>query len=309
MIVAQRVAACAAFAAFSFVPIAGGAADLTPAAAAAWQHDLDYLVRCIESYHANAFHDTSRLVFDQRALELRARIPRLTRSEVILGLAALTALVGDAHTGFSLGTTPPVSFHSFPIKVYQYSDGVFVQAAAPEYAQLVGRRVVSVGGIPMSEVLRRLRTVVMATNEWSFRSQLQFTFKGEIFHALGLSSNDETATMELANSSGTNAAEVRVLPQPFSIGYKPGVPVGSNWVGTAPQTPALFLRHLDKNYWYEWIAPTQTLYVQCNFILNDGKRSFADFFNEVFATADARPSGNSFSICVSTAAAIIRFFQ
>jgi hypothetical protein len=111
------------------------AANPPPESAFAWQQDLDYMVKCIEKYHVNAFHSVTRAVFEGRASAVRTRMPRLDRAQAILGLASIIALVRDAHTGFGLGTAPPISFHAFPIKVYQYSDGVFIQAAAPQYKE------------------------------------------------------------------------------------------------------------------------------------------------------------------------------
>lgn len=205
-------------------------ANLPPAQVSEWQRDLDYMVKSIETYHADAFHDIDRSVFEQRVAVLRTRMPQLNRAQAILGLASIVALVRDAHTGFGVGTSPPISFHSFPIKVYQYVDGVFIQAAAPQYKYLVGREVVGIGGVPVTTALERLRSVVMATNEWTFRSQLQFQFKGEIFHALGLSQSDDTATIEVRGPTGTSTVMLKTIPHPFSIGYKPGPPEGSDWV-------------------------------------------------------------------------------
>ncbi|MGB6646744.1 MAG: hypothetical protein WBE35_17105 [Candidatus Cybelea sp.] len=155
-------------------PHAARAANLTPALAADWQRDLDYMAKCIEKYHADAFHRVNKAVFEQRVAALRAKMPRLSRAQAIVGLASIIALVRDAHTGFGLGTYPPISFHALPIKVYQYSDGVFIQAAAPQYKSLVGDEILGVGGVPIAVVLQRLKPVVMTTNDWTFRSELAF---------------------------------------------------------------------------------------------------------------------------------------
>ena len=253
-----------------------------------WQRDLDYMAKCIERYHVNAFHSVTRAVFERRVSALRARIPRLGRAQAILGLASIIALVRDAHTGFGLGTYPPISFHALPIKVYQYSDGVFIQAAAPQYRSLVGDEILSVGGVPISAVLQRFRAIVMVTNDWTFRSQLAFQFKGEILHALGLSRSDDAATFEVRGPAGVSTVVLRTIPHPFSLDYKPGPPNGSDWVDARSGSSPLYLRHLSKFYWYEWLPATRTLYVQCNFILNADQESFGTFFTKVFAFADTR---------------------
>jgi hypothetical protein len=267
------------------------AAHLSRAEAAAWQQDLDFLAASLTRYHVNAFHSISQIEFELRVAALRAQIPHLDRDRAILGLASISALIGDAHTGFGLGTTPPIGFHALPIKVYEYADGVFIQAANPAYKTLVGDRIISVGGVPIAEVLRRLHTVVMSTNEWTFRSQLQFYFKGEIFRALGLSHDKSHVTLAVQASGGAQTrVTLGMIPHPFSVGYRPGPPEGSDWVDSRATTgQPLYLSHLDRFYWYQWLPESRTLYVQCNFILNAQDESFRDFFTRVFATADSLP--------------------
>jgi hypothetical protein len=51
----------------------------------------------------------------------------------------------------------------------------------------------------------------------------------------------------------------------------------------------LYLTHLDKFYWYQWLPGSGTLYVQCNFVLNSDTESFVAFFTRVFQLADAQP--------------------
>ncbi len=267
------------------------AAHLSSAEAAAWQQDLDYLAGSLTRYHANAFHTISRAEFERRVAALRAQMPHLDRDGAIAGLASIAALIGDAHTGFGLGTMPPISFHALPIKVYEYADGVFIQAADPAYKTLVGDKVVNVGAVPIAEVLRRLHTVVMSTNEWTFRSQLQFYFKGEIFRALGVSDDKSHVTLIVQAPSGAQTrVTLGVIPHPFNMGYAAGPPAGSGWVDSRPTSEQpLYLSHLDKFYWYQWLPESHTLYVQCNFILNAQGESFSDFFTRVFATADSLP--------------------
>src|SRR5579862_3511297 len=89
-------------------PVLGAAAPAM--SASQWQQDLDYMAQCIERYHVNPFHDVSRADFEERVKVLRARMPQLDRAQDILGLASIISLVRDAHTGFGIGTTPPISF-------------------------------------------------------------------------------------------------------------------------------------------------------------------------------------------------------
>jgi hypothetical protein len=52
---------------------------------------------------------------------------------------------------------------------------------------------------------------------------------------------------------------------------------------------ALYRKHPDSFYWYEYLPDSQTLYIQYNKCTEDPARAFADFSKELFAFADAHP--------------------
>ena len=97
-----------------------------------WRGDLYYMANAITHYHKNAFHSVSKAAFDRAVADLNGRIPSLTRPQIIVGLKRIIAMIGDEHTGFGLSTGPPIYFHTLPVKIYKYSDGYFVQSAAPQ---------------------------------------------------------------------------------------------------------------------------------------------------------------------------------
>ena len=84
-----------------------------------WRADLYYMANAITRYHRNAFHSVSKGTFDRAVADLSARIPSLTRSQIIVGLKRIVAMIGDEHTGFGLSTGPPIFFHTLPIKFYR----------------------------------------------------------------------------------------------------------------------------------------------------------------------------------------------
>ena len=57
----------------------------------------------------------------------------------------LVAMVRDGHTG--LNPRQFVRGGVYPVRFYRFSDGMYVRAAAPAYADLVGSKVVRIGGV------------------------------------------------------------------------------------------------------------------------------------------------------------------
>lgn len=253
-----------------------------------WRADLYYMAHAITRYHKNAFHSVSKVAFDRAVADLKGRIPSLTRSQIIVGLKRIIAMIGDEHTGFGLSTGPPIFFHTLPVKIYKYSDGYFVQSAAPSYRSIVGRRIVAIGNVSVEEAMARLFRIADASNPWSFFSEVQFMMRGEVLHALGITGADDRAVFRVAGPTGTQSVEVRTVPHPFNMGYNFGSPPDSDWLDSK-QTPAapLYQQRQDEYYWYVY-TPDKVLYIHLKFVLNAEKgETLADFFNRAFAFAEA----------------------
>ena len=90
----------------------------------------------MQKRHANLFHSVSREKFLAAVADLDARIPKLQRNEIIVGLMRIAAMVGDGHTRVDPRKDMKFGFPSLPLRLYLFDDGLYVRAAAPEYAQL-----------------------------------------------------------------------------------------------------------------------------------------------------------------------------
>ncbi len=203
----------------------------------------------------------------------------------IVAIKQLVASIGDAHTGFGFSSRPPMNFYIFPIKVYRYPDGLYVQAASPAYRDLVGARITSIGGVPADESERRLGTVADASNVWTKRWWLPFTIRGEVFKALGLSATADSARFGVELSGRTHVVDVAVLRKPFTVGYNLGAPPDSDWVDVRGKTVPLYQQHLEHPLWFAR-ADSATLYVRCSIVGDSDDETFDAFFARAFAYAD-----------------------
>ncbi|HEY3675473.1 MAG TPA: hypothetical protein VGK84_05735 [Candidatus Tumulicola sp.] len=253
-----------------------------------WRADLHFMADAITRYHKNAFHSVSKRTFDRAVTELDARIPTMTRPQAIVGLKRIIAMIGDEHTGFGLSTGAPIFFHTLPIKVYKYSDGYFVQSAAPNYRSIVGRRIVGIGSLSIEEAMSRLFHVADTSNEWSFYSQVAFLMRGEVLNALGITASDDRAEIRLAGPAGIRKVELQTIPHPFNMEYGLGAPPGSDWIDSRQTTAApLYLQRTNEYYWYAY-TPDHVLYVRLKFVLNAPREeTLAVFFDHTFAFADS----------------------
>src|SRR5262245_66626648 len=105
---------------------------------AAWQEDLRFMAVELPKRHANLYHTVTRGQFEQAVAALEERIPMLARHQIIVELARIVALIGDGHTSIDLLDDLPLDFRRYPLRLYQYSDGLFVQGATAGCAEAAG---------------------------------------------------------------------------------------------------------------------------------------------------------------------------
>lgn len=125
--------------------------------------DVDSLRAWIDRIHPQPYRVHTPEEFDAAAEALRDRIDRLPDHAAALELQRLLAMVGDGHTEFA---TLPQSLRGpgLPLIVRRFSEGWFVTTGHTDYSALFGRPIESVGGVPMSELARRLAPYVAADN-------------------------------------------------------------------------------------------------------------------------------------------------
>ncbi len=99
-------------------------------------------------------------------------LPDMSDKDIIVGLAALVALLDDDHTRLSIPREHPqigleightatpepehaaLRFKQLPLAFEQFEDGVYVVAANAGYQRLIGHRVAAVDGTPIAEAMQ-----------------------------------------------------------------------------------------------------------------------------------------------------------
>src|SRR3990172_6951025 len=116
-----------------------------------WRQDLQFLAKRLPEVHANAFHKISRTEFESAVQSLNDRIPSLTSEQIIVELMRIVAMIGDGHTSLSPLFDPSIGFHYYPLRLYLFRDGLYVEKADPENEDVVGARLVAIGETPVEE--------------------------------------------------------------------------------------------------------------------------------------------------------------
>jgi hypothetical protein len=241
---------------------------------AQWRADLDYLMTSLEREHRNLFHSVSRERFDGAVRSLRSRIPALAGHEIVVELARLVALVGDGHTRLPLTEVP--GFRRYPLRLYQYADGLFVQAIAREHSSAAGARLLAIGDTPATEAYDAMRALISRDNEMGVRATApELLTIPEVLHARGVLGDPERVLYLVQRPSGERLTcalhPTEALPADLADARD----------GAAAPSP-LWLQRSPEHNWCSALADAQTLYVQYNRVRDTPEESVERFVDRVF---------------------------
>ena len=259
-----------------------------------WREDLAYLARELPRRHKNLFHTMRREQFDSALAMLDRKLPTLARHQVIVELARIVALVGDGHTNVAPTRDPRIGFHTYPVKLYFFKDGLFIRSASRRHADLVGAKVVRIGRLTTTEAYEAVRGLIGRDNEMNARYFAPFLLvMPEILHAIGaidepanaplLLEQDGARTVAVLEPSGTAA----MMPSDTDVSWAPE----AGWVDMrgmdGARTPLWLRGDPRDNLRLEYQPETRTAYVQYNRVADQPDETIAAFAGRLRAFVDS----------------------
>jgi len=261
-----------------------------------WREDLRFMADEMPLRHKNLFHSITREQFEFAVGVLGERIPTMSREQIIVQMARIVAMVGDGHTNIAPTRDPKIGFHSLPVKLYFFKNGLYVRAADEEHADIVGARVLYISGVPVDAAYQSVRNIIGRDNEMDakyFAAQLLAI--PEILYGLNLSSDPEKATFVV--QAGRQQKIVRLAPAGPAELIPPDTDTTwmprSGWVDardTARSPTPLWLKDPLNKYWFEYLKDSKTVYVQLNQVGNKDDETLEAFCKRLFAFVDSNPA-------------------
>lgn len=161
-----------------------------------WQEDVAFLLNEMPNVHIDPYHTTSKENFELFSDALLGKIPNMTDNEIITEIARLTAMVGDGHTAMNIfgyhgsNTQSLFNLHVLPLRLYLFTDGLYVIGAAPQYQSLKGSRITKISGKDIEEVLNKLKPIIPRDNEYSLKNNIPYYLViPEFLNGLGIIDN------------------------------------------------------------------------------------------------------------------------
>ena len=258
--------------------------DIKKLSAADWQSDLRVLQQTVHKDYAFLFKKVTAEVFDAAIEKLNTAMPSMQDHERMAGLAKIVSLFKYGHTSIGWRQSP-VKFRIAPVNFYWFSDGLYAEGADKKYSSIIGAKLVKVEGMPVMKVLEAVKPLVSAENDEFFKAYgLDFIAMPEALHAQKITNKLKTTVTYTFEKNGKTFDETLTAIEGFHLPRNYGyVTASTDWLSVRDQnsTP-YYLKNLDKNYYYEYLSESKTVYVRQSQVQDDPQETIADFYKKVF---------------------------
>ena len=243
---------------------AGQARPSAPSTAA---DDIRELGKSIEQIHPDPFRSVSRQSFESQVSALARRAPTLSEDELLVGAMRIVALLGprNGHTGLFPGDPGHTrELHLFPLRLYSFTDGLYVVDAADP--ALVSDRVVAVAGMPIETALARVEPLVPRDNPSNLRGLApHFLLTAEVLDGLGIVAAMGPAVFTLERPDGKRVdVPLTAIPASRYIASFPDALYG-HYPSILPHAPRpLYLSGSGREMWTRTLAGGRAVYFGYN---------------------------------------------
>lgn len=242
------------------------------------RHDLKFLLHEAKRIHYAPFRLTPEAEFDSLAAQLDADIPRLSDEEVLVRFKQILVRLGDGHTNIRMSKPPGW----LGVILFQFPEGVYIEAAVGEHADLVGAKILKIGDRTIDEALELARGITSRDNEMNVKSIAPHLLESKALLAgLGIYKGEGPVPLVIEDASGKErTVELSFVKNQISAkDIARGVP------GCDKPVPK-YWESRAKMYWFESRPDEGLVYCQINGIGNDTSEPFAKFCDRLFEAVE-----------------------
>jgi hypothetical protein len=252
-----------------------------------WSLDLTFLESEVKRMHYQPFRKVSQVEFETEVKRLREDVPRLTDNQVVVRLMRVMSLIGDGHTGVFPDFVPGWR-QAVPLQFELFQEGLFVIAADPKYAELVGARVLRFGGQTAEQVIQAVGPIISRDNDQGIlRSVVSFIRYPQILNALGQVPQSDRMELTVRDANGkTRSVSVAAVEIDSDFSRIAGHPKWITAYQTTPGPDPLYLKDRRTNYWFEHLPDKKTVYFQFNLVVNNSSEPLNVFLERLFKFVD-----------------------
>jgi tetratricopeptide (TPR) repeat protein len=250
-----------------------------------WRYDVDQLVRRMEKVHYNLYAKVSREKFHQAVEALKGRINTLKDEEIAVGIQGILALVGDGHT-ILMWRQHDEPLLRYPVELYLFKEGLYVRAAAPQYAAIVGGKVLKIGNTDAPTALAAVAPLCSRDNAMGVKLQSPiFLTNPAVLSYLGIASGMANVALTIEKPGGD---KMTVNLKPISVtqrSMKGFVKANRNASGPEP----ISFQKNDESFWFEYLPERRLVYFQFNAVADKPKETLEQFCGRLCQFIDKNP--------------------
>ena len=254
-----------------------------------WRADLAVYRQQMPKTHGNLFHTMTREQFTKSLDDLDQKLPHLSPTQMRVEILRLVAMVHDGHTRVrpqTLGT------HMLPVRLYFYADGLFVESADQQHANLVGGKVTRIGDKSVDEAFAAVNPLIPVDGENEFRLKLMapdLLITPEILQGVGITKS--TDAVEITVEKNGRETKAKLPAGSFRLWNNHGRTADlKDWVtahDSSKNPLPFYLQHTDRNYWDQMLPDGKTLYIQFNEVHDQaGGEPIAKYFPRLLSQSN-----------------------
>jgi len=198
-----------------------------------------------------------------------------TGMQIIVGLARAVAISDNAHTRLYLLRNRS-ELRRYPIRVWWFSDGLYVIKARAEYSEMLGAKVLRIGGHTPEQVKKAVDPLYAGNGPWLKYISTYTMTSPDVLYGLGLVGADGLTEIEFLGRDGRKSKRT-ISPLPLRKSNQPTEAwwdlsplhpgVDGPWQSALPADASrlpLYLRNPVQQYWSEYLPDSELLYLQYN---------------------------------------------
>ena len=185
--------------------------------------DLSWLVDELERSHPAPFHAVERETFVAAIDGLEARLPELTAEEALVETMRVWAMLSRDRDGHQFAVAQDEHAGDvLPIRLYEFAEGVYITDAMSPHADLVGGRIVALGGEPMDDVLAAVEPLVPRDGPQTVRAHRPILLlEVDVLRGLGVAGDGPVAIEVEAPGGERRTVELRPVTADEHAAFAP----------------------------------------------------------------------------------------
>jgi hypothetical protein len=212
---------------------------------------------------------------------LSSAVPELSDAHLLVELGALLRTLHDGHAYVEAPNSAQALHRSVPVRFGLFTDGLYVTAAVPEHAILLGTRVLAFDGNPSEAVVAAVVGTIGYDNTLGpLGVAPRKVCRPALLHALGMARDPGAVTLTVQASDGA-IEDVTLAAESFPPAYARARPSPPGW-RFVPETLPLYLRNCGAYYWYTHRPDDDLTYVQFNAVGDDPAEPLHAFVSRLF---------------------------